>query len=247
MKLLWGLGGDKTFETGIDKGVLYVNDAGIAWNGLISVAEAPSGGDVTPFYIDGIKYLNVLASEEYEATIEAYTYPDEFLPCDGVSQIGRGLFATQQSRKPFDLSYRTQIGNDLSQNQGYKIHLVYGATAAPTGRANASMNETISPENFSWKIVTKPPVFRGYKPTSHFIIDSTETPSELMSQIEDILYGNDSVDARLPAIPELMFIFENYDSSIYDDGLLTDVTVFIVVDGGFIDDVDDTILDGGIL
>ena len=245
-RLVWNAVGSRTFEAGVDQGVLYVDGAdGVPWNGLISVAESPSGGDVTPFYVDGIKYLNVTSSEEFEASITAYTYPDEFAVCDGTVPVKYGLYATQQPRKSFGLSYRTLIGNDADGiDHGYKIHLVYGASATPTTRANSSMNDSIDPFNFTWKVVTKPPTFVGYKPTAHFVIDSREVPSDLMNQIIDILYGSASAAPRLPSVPELLYIFDEYQTSVFDAGFLTE-EYFATFDAGIIPDAQTSTIDGG--
>lgn len=232
-RLAWGVVGERVFEAGVDRGVLYIDDAdGVAWNGLTAVSESPSGGEVSEHYIDGIKYLVEMTSEEYEATIEAYTYPDEFGVCDGTQSVKNGLFVTNQSRKPFGLCYRTKIGNDVDGvDHGYKLHLVYNVLAAPSERPNNTMSESVDPFNFSWKVTTKPPSFVGYKPTAHLVVDSRETPSDLLIQIEDILYGTATTGARLPSIPEFIFLFENYEASIFDAGLLVE-PYFITFDRG---------------
>jgi hypothetical protein len=246
MQLVWNAVGERTFEVGVDHGVLYIDGIdGVAWNGLISVNESPSGGDVTPYYVDGIKYLNVAAAEEFEATVEAYTYPDEFGVCDGTAPVKNGLFATQQPKKSFGLSYRTKIGNDVDgADHAYKIHLVYKAMAAPSDRQHHSMSDSIDPFNFSWKIVTKPPTFIGYKPTAHFVIDSREVPSDLMNQISDILYGTADTAPRLPSVPELLFIFTEYEASVFDAGFLTE-EYFTTFDAGIIPAAQTSTIDGG--
>jgi hypothetical protein len=172
-RLNWDVVGERTFETGVDRGVLYVDGSdGVPWNGLISVSESPSGADLSEYYIDGIKYLQLLAGEEFTATIDAFTYPDEFASCDGTRSVGNGLFVTQQPRKGFSLSYRSQVGNDVDGiSHGYKIHVVYNALAAPSARQRNSLSDSIAPLNFSWQISTKPPRFAGYKPTAHLVID----------------------------------------------------------------------------
>jgi hypothetical protein len=165
-KLAWGLSGQRYFESGTDRGVLYVGTTpGVPWNGLISVSENPSGGDPVPYYMDGIKYLNVAAAEEFEATISAFSSPDEFGVCDGTALLSNGLFATQQPRKPFDLTYRTLIGNDEDGiEHGYKLHLVYNALAKPTTRENKTLERSVTPANFDWDISTLPIPVPGYKP-----------------------------------------------------------------------------------
>lgn len=245
-RIMWNVAGQRTFEAGVDRGVLYLKDAeGVPWNGLVAVSESPTGGDVTPYYIDGIKYLNHVALEEFEATIEAYTYPDEFLQCDGTRSVRNGLFATQQPKHEFGLAYRTLVGNDLEETEfAYKIHLVYNATASPTERANNTLGETTDPFNFSWHIVTKPPTFIGLRPTAHFVIDSRETPSDLLRQIEDILYGSADTPPRLPSVPELLFIFQEYDPSYFDAGVVGD-EYYLTFDGGYIPEAQETSIDAG--
>jgi hypothetical protein len=218
---------------GVDQGVLYVGTAeGVPWNGLVSVSEAPTGGDATPYYVDGIKYLNRLAGEEFEATLEAYTYPNEFATCDGTSPYKNGLFVTQQKRKPFGLSYRTKIGNDVDgADHAYKIHLIYNALASPSPRSNDTITDSVDPFNFSWKLTTTPPAIAGRKPTSHFMIDTRETPFEVLTRIEEILYGSDDEASRLPTIPELVYIFESYNASTFDAGTVLE-PYYATFDGG---------------
>lgn len=207
-RLTWSAAGERYFETGLDRGVLYVSGVGVAWSGLISVEEAPTGGDAKPFYHDGIKYLNLAAAEEFEATINAYSSPPEFGPCDGQGAVYNGLFATQQPRKPFSLSYRTKVGNDSDgTDHAYKIHLVYNALAAPTNRSHQSMADSQNVSSLSWKITTLPPGISGYRPTSHFVVDSRFTPADILAQLEDTLYGNQSFNAALPTVAELLTIF----------------------------------------
>lgn len=248
-RLAWNEVGERLFETGVQHGVLYLEGRdGVPWNGLIRVSESSSGGEVTPRYIDGIKYYNQVSSEEFEATLEAFTYPDEFAECDGTSQVANGLFATQQRRKSFGLCYKTNVGNDVDgSDYAYKIHLVYNATASPTERANNTVAESIQPSNFSWHISTKPPRMVGYKPTSHFVIDSRETPSDLLNDLEDILYGSDVSDARLPSIGELFFLFQDYEDSGFDGGLLVDDEYFAIFDEGTVGEPYTSTLDGGAL
>lgn len=207
-RLEWGSAGTRYYETGVDRGVLYVDNIGVAWSGLISISESPSGGEARPYYIDGYKYLNLATAEEFEATIEAYSAPAEFGVCDGVTSLQNGLFATQQPRKPFGLSYRTRIGNDSDgSDHGYKIHLVYNALAAPAERTNTTEGDTAEPAIFSWEISTRPPMTSGIKPTAHFIIDSRFTVEAKLAEIEDILYGTEVLTADLPTPSELMLIF----------------------------------------
>lgn len=245
-RLNWGAAGERFFETGVDHGVLFVgNSPGVPWSGLVSVNEAPSGADVTPYYIDGVKYLNDQASEEFEATIEAYTYPDEFEQCDGTIPVMNGLSGTQQKRKPFGLSYRTKVGNDVEGlKHGYKIHLVYNATAQPSPRTNKSLGDTIEPNNFSWAITTIPAAFKGFRPLSHFVVDSRDTPREVLLRLEEILYGSDTETSRLPVVEELRYVFESYNASVFDAGSPIEPH-YGIFDGGVVPELQTSIVDGG--
>lgn len=246
-RLVWNAVGERFFEAGVDRGVLYIEGAeGVPWNGLVSVSESPSGGDITPYYVDGIRYINYCSLEEFEATIEAYTYPDEFAQCEGTVPIKYGLFATQQPKKSFGLAYRTKIGNDVDGiDHGYKIHLVYNAMVEPTPRANKTLTESIEPDNFSWHIVTKPPSFVGYKPTAHFVIDSREVPSDLIIRIENILYGSVVDSPRLPSVLELISIFDDYETSVFDAGHLTEPYFSTFDRGSLPDAIQTSTIDGG--
>ena len=246
-KVAWNESGERMFEAGVDRGVLYVDPTkGVAWNGLISVAEAPAGGATTPLYIDGQRYFNDQAIEEFEATITAYMYPDEFDVCDGAQSVNNGLSAMHQVRRPFSLSYRTLVGNDVDgQDHGYKIHLVYGALAEPSQRSNNSLSDSIDPFNFSWRIVTVAPRFTGYRPTSHFVVDSRDTPPELLSTVEEILYGSDLSNPRIPNVPELLSIFTSFEAAVFDAGHLTD-TYYLTIDAGRVTGPPNTeTIDGG--
>ncbi|MDB5716248.1 MAG: hypothetical protein JWO15_3645 [Sphingomonadales bacterium] len=246
-RITWGAVGQRFFEAGVDRGVLYIGTSlGVPWNGLVSVTENPDGGDPTPFYIDGVKYLNEPSSEEFQATLEAFTYPDEFLECDGTMSVVNGLSATQQKRKSFGLSYRTQVGNDVDgTDHGYKIHLVYNALAAPSSVAHAAIGDSVSPDNFSWQITTKPLPVPGFKRTSHFVIDSRETPKTVLTRIEEILYGSTAEGARLPTIPELVYVFNAYTASLFDAGLLGE-PYYATFDEGLIATVPSNTIDGGV-
>lgn len=208
-QLVWGTAGERFYEAGVDRGVLYIAGIdGIAWNGLVSVNEAPVGGEVQPYYLDGLRYFNLGAAEEYAATLDAYSSPPEFAQCDGTVSIQNGLFLTQQPKKPFNLSYRTKIGNDTEGiDHGYKIHLVYNALASTATRANTTLSSSASPITLSWEIATVPPEIVGYKPTSHFVVDSRYTPSLLLIDIEDILYGTEATAPRIPDVTELLSLF----------------------------------------
>lgn len=205
-RLQWDVDGNRYYESGVDRGVLFVGtDPGVAWSGLISVSESPTGGEARPYYLDGIKYLNLASAEEFEATITAFSAPGEFGPCDGRATLSNGLFATQQPRKPFGLSYRTGIGNDsLAMDAGYKIHIVYNALAAPSERSYETQSEETSPVQLSWGITTLPPKLSGLKPTAHFVIDSRVSSAAFLTAVQDLLYGTDVDLARLPTPQELV-------------------------------------------
>lgn len=209
-RLSWDGVGERLYETGVDRGVLYVSDApGVAWPGLISVDESPSGGEAKPHYIDGVKYLNISAAEEFEATLNSFYSPVEFGPCDGVVSVQNGLFATQQPRKQFGFSYRTKVGNDVhGSDYAYKIHLVYNALAAPSSRNNSTLGDSADPSTFSWAITTLPPSITGYKRTSHLVIESRSTDPTILANVEDVLYGDDSDAASLPSPDDLIAIFD---------------------------------------
>ena len=212
-KIVWDEIGTRYFETGVKKGVLYpaVNGAypkGVAWNGLTAVNESSSGAEATPLYADNIKYLNLMSAEEYNSTIEAYTYPDEFAECDGSAELATGVKISQQKRKPFGYSYVTQLGNDTDGvDYGYKIHLVYGAMASPTDRSYSTINDSPEAMTFSWEVSTTPVEVPGFKPTASVTIDSTKVSATELAALEDILYGTATAEPRLPLPSELMTIF----------------------------------------
>lgn len=209
-RLTWDTDGERLFQTGVDRGVLYLpSQDGVPWSGLISIEEKPNGGDPRPFYIDGVKYLNVASSEEFAGTINAYMYPDEFGVCDGTAVVRTGLRVTQQRRMPFSLSYRTLVGNDaVGTDYGYKIHILYNLLASPSDWSHQSISQSIEPGSFSWDVTATPPVMAGYRRTSHVIIDSTETDEEHLAMIEDLLYGNELTAASLPTLAELIAIYD---------------------------------------
>lgn len=214
MRLIWDEVGKKLYETGVKNGVLYVQDVtglyprGVAWNGLISVTESPSGAEPTPLYADDIKYLNLMSAEEFGATIEAYTYPDEFAACDGTAELSPGVLIGQQNRKTFGMAYRTTIGNDTNgENYGYKLHLVYGALAKPSEKSYQTLNESPEAITFSWEASTTPVNVTGKKPTAQLTIDSTKVDPAKLAVLENILYGTVGVDARLPLPDEVASIF----------------------------------------
>lgn len=209
-KITWDKTGERFYETGVKNGVLYVMDSGVygtgvAWNGLTAVTESPSGAEANPMYADDIKYLNLLSAEEFAATVEAYTYPDEFAQCDGSVEIAPGVTIGQQKRKTFGMTYKTVLGNDTDGNDyGYKIHIIYGAIAAPSEKAYATINDNPEAITFSWELSTTPVEVTGFKPTASLTIDSTTTTPEKMKAIEDILYGTEDEEPRLPLPDEIM-------------------------------------------
>lgn len=207
-KLSWGNPADRSYQAGLDRGVLYPRGRnGVAWDGLVSFNETPVGGEAVPYYQDGIKYRNDSSAEELTATLEAYMYPDEFDECDG-SAFYAGLGFEQQARKPFNLSYRTQVGNAVDGfGKYYKIHLIYNAQVAPAARARVSKNETPDPLNFSWLVTTMPEHFRGMRPTAHLIIDSRKTNNRLLAVLEDILYGTEATSPRFPTPEEIVNLY----------------------------------------
>ncbi|AOZ64884.1 major tail protein [Streptomyces phage Maya] len=217
-RITWGGSGSRAYETGIDRGVLFVgSQAGVAWIGLTSVEENPVGGQNKSYYIDGVKYLQTSGPEEYTATINAFTYPDEFGVCDGTAQVRPGLHLTQQRRKSFGFSYRTLIGTDLNPDKGYKIHIVYNALAEPARRNYSSISDSPEPLDFSWTITTKAPAVSGYKHSAHVVIDSRTTSPQTLKVIEDILYGSDEQMSRLPSISELIDIFDELHVLVVTD------------------------------
>jgi hypothetical protein len=224
--LSWGDTGQRFFETGIDRGVLFVRDKAVPWNGLISVSESPSGGEANPYYADGVKYLNMASREEFEATIEAYGAPPEFDACLGIVNLG-GLSLSGQVREPFSFSYRTRIGNDVDGlDHGYKIHIVYGAMAGSSEVQNQSLSESPEPVKYSWEIKTVPQAIEGFLPSAHFVIDSRIIPADLLADLEQVLYGSLISD---PYIPPATYFQNMIDSSVWievvavhDDGPDTD-------------------------
>jgi len=196
-KLVWDQTGDRMFETGVEKGVFYARDAsgayplGVAWNGLVGVTESPSGAEATPFYADNIKYLELRSAEEFGATVEAYTYPDEFALVDGSAAPAVGVKIGQQSRGVFGLCYKTQIGNDVDgQDHGYNLHLIYGATASPSEKSYQTINESPEAITFSWELTTQAIAIDGFKPSATLIIDSTKVDVTKLAALEALLYGD---------------------------------------------------------
>lgn len=216
-KLVWDKTGERFYETGVKQGVLYiptegVYSKGVAWNGLTAVTESPSGAEATALYADDIKYLNLLSTEEFGATIEAYTYPDEFAACDGSAELTKGVTIGQQKRSTFGLCYKTTIGNDTDGNDhGYKLHIIYGALATPSEKAYSTINDSPDAVTFSWEITTTPVNVAGQKPTASLVIDSTKADKTKLEALEAILYGKDptsseaqdGVEPRLPLPDEI--------------------------------------------
>ena len=216
-KLVWDQTGERYYETGVKQGVLYPQATGgtypkgVAWNGLTAVTESPSGAETTALYADDIKYLNLISAEEFGATIEAYTYPDEFAQCDGSATLATGVSIGQQSRKAFGLCYRTTLGNDVDGNDfGYKLHIIYNALAAPSEKAYATINDSPEAITFSWEVTTTPVNVPGFKPTASITIDSTKADKSKLASLEEILYGKDApsnggegTDPRLPLPDEI--------------------------------------------
>lgn len=216
-KLVWDKVGERFYETGVDHGVLYPIQTGgqytkgIAWNGLSAVTESPSGAEASPIYADNIKYLNLMSAEDFGGTIEAYTAPDEFAECDGSVEVAPGVFAGQQSRKIFGLSYRTILGNDVDSNDhGYKLHLVYGCLASVSEKGYQTVNDSPEPITLSWEFSTTPVEItktiegKKLKPTAILTLDSTKVDLEKMEELEKILYGSEETEPRLPLPDEVI-------------------------------------------
>jgi hypothetical protein len=208
-KLAWGSPGLRLFETGLDLGVLYLQDgSGVAWPGMVSLNENPTGGEAKPFYMDGEKYLNLSTAEEFEATLSAYSSPNEFSTFDGWVPLQNGLFATQQKRSSFGLSYRTLIGNDIKGSEfGYRIHLIYNALTSPATISNKTLSNSVEATMTDRRITVLPPSVSGLRPTAHLIIDSRFTPDALMDTVQDIIYGSDAAPSRQPSQQELINLF----------------------------------------
>ena len=213
-KIVWDESGKRFYETGVKNGVLYVQDEsgnypkGVAWNGLTAVTESPSGAEATELYADDMKYLEIRSAETFGATIEAYTYPEEFEVCDGSAAIAKGVNAGQQDRKPFGLCYRTVVGNDVQGNAlGYKLHLIYGAVASPSEKAYSTINDSPEAITFSWEVTTTPVNLDGFKPTACITIDSTKVDSSKLAELEKKLFGDTSSEAQLPLPNEIKTMF----------------------------------------
>ena len=212
-RLTWDQEGQKMYETGVDKGVVFpVGDdgkysAGAAWNGLINVTESPSGAEPTALYANNKKYGELMSAEDFAGTIEAYTYPDEYAPCMGYKVVAPGVYATQQTRKTFGFTYRNLIGNDTEGTAyGYKLHIVYGAKTKPSEKANGTINDSPEPLTMSWEFSTTPVEVPDSDPTAHLIFDSTKVEASKMKALEDLLYGTESAESKLPTVEEILEI-----------------------------------------
>lgn len=212
-KIVWDQTGERLYETGVDRGVLYPiqSDAtytkGVPWNGLTAVNESPSGAEASPVFADNIKYLNLMSAEEFGCSIEAYMYPDEFAECDGSAVLTTGVYIGQQSRKVFGFCYRTLIGNDVVGTEyGYKIHLVYGCQASPSEKSNSTVNDSPEAAAMSWEVTTTPVNVTGFKPTAHLYVDSTKVDAEKLAALEAILYGSEDTEPKLPLPDEVLSI-----------------------------------------
>ena len=210
-KLVWDNVGERFYETGVKNCALYLQNTdgsypkGVAWNGISAINESPSGAEASPIYADDTKYLNLISNEELSASIEAYTYPDEFAECDGSAEIATGITIGQQPRKAFGLAYKTTLGNDIVGNEyGYKLHLLYGCKAAPSEKAYSTINDSPEAITFSWEISTTPVNVKGFKPTSNLTIDSSKVDPEKLAALEAVLFGSESAEARLPLPDEII-------------------------------------------
>lgn len=216
-KLVWDKSGERLYETGVKNCALYVRDEsasatngyskGVPWNGVTSLTESPSGAEASAVYADDIKYLNLISAEDFGATINAYTYPEEFEACDGSGQIAKGITIGQQKRKSFCLAYKTTLGNDTENNDhGYKLHIIYGATASPAEKEYATINDSPEAIEFSWEMSTTPVNVTGFKPTASLVIDSTKTDKAILTKIEEALFGSEETESHILMPDEIMAI-----------------------------------------
>lgn len=225
-RLTWNVAGERLFEVGVDRGVLYVDGlSGVAWHGLVSVEEASSGGDLGVSYFDGQAYRNRVSPEKFAGTITAFMSPKEFDLCDGNAGLPNGLMVTRQRRKSFGLSYRTLLGNDVDGlDLGYKLHLIYNAVAIPSETTYTSMGSDSDPTTLSWDIVTRPAEIPGFRNSAHLVIDSTEASAEVLAELEKRIYGDQDYLPYLPTPQEVYELFDNYDGfsiSLSPDGIYT--------------------------
>lgn len=244
----WAGTGQRFFEAGIDRGVLYVgSNPGVPWIGLVAVNQSQSGGQAKPRYMDGIKIGNFASPEEFEATIEAFTYPTEFEQCDGTALVQNGLKVTQQRRQPFHMVYRTKVGNDVEGlDLAYKIHIIYNARAEPSDHAFRTLSDQNEPRLFTWHVTTRAELVSGLFPSAHYMVDSRDVPAELLQELEDILYGDSVREPSIPSPGELVFLFDSFEDLVYDAGSpLT--PVFATYDAGTPDTPVTSTIDGGAL
>jgi hypothetical protein len=242
----WSQAGQRYFETGVDRGVLFVNgDPGVPWIGLVNFNHRQSGGESSPRYLDGIKISNRSSPEEFEGTLEAFTYPVEFERCDGTYRAENGLRVTQQRRRPFNMVYRSKIGNEIAGlERAYKLHLMYNLKAEPSDRGYRTLLDQSEPMLLSWNITSRAVPIEGFRPSAHFIIDSRDIPAELLIELENLLYGTEESDSSLPTPGELLFMFDSYLDEVYDAG--TPYTpVFVTYDAGGPDEPIIATIDGG--
>lgn len=245
-RINWEANGAHFFEAGVDRGVLYVGaNPGVPWTGLVNVNVKQSGGKTKARWLDGIKISNRASPEEFECVVEAYTYPIEFEVCDGTRRIENGLRIKQQKRKPFNLVYRTRIGNEIEGSEfAYRIHILYNLTAEPTDRGYRTLSDQPEPLLFSWNVTSRAPMVSGFRPSSEFQIDSRDIPTDLLSAVEDILYGTENTEPSVPTPGELVFMFDSYEDLVYDAG--TPYTpVFATYDAGDTTTPYDNTIDGG--
>ena len=215
--LIWDNTGERFYETGVNHGVLYPMTkegkygTGVVWNGLTAVNESPSGAEPTALYADNIKYLNLMSAEEFGATVEAYTYPDEFAECDGSAELEKGIRIGQQTRKSFGLCYSTKVGNDVDgEDYGEKIHIIYGALASPSAKDYATINESPEAITFSWELTTTPIPVKGHKPTAYLVIDTKTVSEDALALIKDKLYGTEDTEPTLPTPDEIAELVKNH-------------------------------------
>lgn len=220
-EIQWDASGEKLFETGLDRGVLYTDTgAGVPWNGLVSVSEAPTFGETQELFFDGVKTFDMVGVATFKGTLKAFTFPEEFLEYDGYAEASPGLVLDGQTRKTFGLSYRTLVGNDVDgTDHGYKLHIVYDLTATPQSTARNTIGAEVSALEFSWGLSATPRAAPGYRPTAHLYLDSTTISPLILSEVERILYGSSTTNSRLPTISEVLSLTTNTDTiSIFDNG-----------------------------
>lgn len=244
----WSAVGERFFEAGVDHGVLYVgSNPGIPWLGLVNVTKKQSGGQAQPRYLDGIKISNRASPEEFEGTIEAFSYPTEFEQCDGTARLENGLRANNQRRKSFGMVYRTRIGNEIEGlDLAYRLHILYNLRAEPSDKGYRTLTDQLEPITFSWNVTARPVHVSGHRPTAYYTIDSRDVPAGLLQTLEDLLYGTELTDPTLPTPGELVFLFDSFEDMVYDAG--TPYTpVFATYDAGTPSDTFDETIDGGAL